>query len=393
MRGEKTMQVAMKSAVVATAVLVAAVSLDPRSARAAEPIRIGGFTSASGPGSFLGDPEAKTFKIEVERINREGGVLGRQLQLIFYDSGSDPKQAVSFARKLIDNDKVDVLIGGSLTGETMAVVPIVQDAEIPYISLAGAAVIIEPVKKWVFKTPHTDRMAVEKDYIDMKKRGLSKIGIIAGSVGFDESCRKEAKNLAPKHGITIVDDQTYAPTDTDMTPQLTNLRSHTDIQAVLDCGSQAPTVITTRNYQQLGMSKIPLYFSHAVASQEYIDGAGAAANGVRIPAAAVLVAEQLPDTDPQKKVGLDYRKAYEAAYHQPISTFGGHAYDALLIYVTAVKQAGSTDKAKVRDAIENLKNVVGTDGIFNFSPTDHMGLDTSAFHMVEIDNGKWKLLY
>ncbi len=376
------------------ALAVAAVSLQGQPARAAEPIRIGGFVSASGPGSFLGDPEAKTLKIEVERANREGGLHGRQLQLTLYDTGSDPKQAVSFARKLIDNDKADVLIGGSLTGETMAVVPVVQDAEIPYISLAGAAVIIEPVKKWVFKTPHTDRMAVQKDFIDMQKRGISKIGIIAGSVGFDESCRKEAKNQAPKYGITVVDDQTYAQTDTDMTPQLTNLRSHTDLQAVLDCGSQAPTAITTRNYQQLGMSsKIPLYFSHAVASQEYIDGAGPAANGVRIPAAAVLIAEQLPDTDPQKKVGLEYRKAYEAAYHQPISTFGGHAYDALLLYVSAVKQAGSTDKAKVRDAIENLKNVVGTDGVFNLSPTDHMGLDTSAFHMVEIENGKWKLLY
>ena len=387
------MKALTKSTILAAAFVVAAASFQPQSSRAAEPIRIGAFVSASGPGSFLGDPEAKTFKLDVERINREGGVLGRQLQLTLYDTGSDPKQAVSFARKLIDNDKVDVLIGGSLTGETMAVVPIVQDAEIPYISLAGAAVIIEPVKKWVFKTPHTDRMAVQKDFIDMQKRGFAKIGIIAGSVGFDESCRKEAKSVAPKHGITVVDDQTYAPTDTDMTPQLTNLRSHADIQAVLDCGSQAPTAITTRNYQQLGMSKIPLYFSHAVASQEYIDGAGAAANGVRIPAAAVLIAEQLPDNDPQKKVGLDYRKAYEAAYHQPISTFGGHAFDALLLYVTAVKEAGSTDKAKVRDAIENLKNVVGVDGVFNLSPTDHMGLDTSAFHMVEIESGKWKLLY
>ena len=387
------MKITARSTILTAAAVAAAWASQPPPARAAEPIRIGAFTSASGPGSFLGDPEAKTLKLEVERVNREGGVLGRQLQLQFYDTGSDPKQAVSFARKLIDNDKADVLIGGSLTGETMAVVPVVQDAEIPFISLGGAAVIIEPVKKWVFKTPHTDRMAVEKDYIDMQKRGLRKIGIIAGSVGFDESCRKEAKNVAPKHGITIVDDQTYAPTDTDMTPQLTNLRSHADIQAVLDCGSQAPTAITTRNYQQLGMSKIPLYFSHAVASQEYIDGAGAAANGVRIPAAAVLIAEQLADSDPQKKVGLDYRKEYEAAYHQPISTFGGHAYDALLLYVSAVKQAGSTDKAKVRDAIENLKNVVGTDGVFNLSPSDHMGLDTSAFHMVEIANGKWKLLY
>lgn len=388
------MKVSARATILTAALIIAAASaFHPQPAIAADPVRIGGFVSASGPGSFLGDPEAKTLKLEIERANREGGVLGRQLQLTLYDTGSDPKQAVSFARKLIDNDKVDVLVGGSLTGETMAVVPIAQDAEIPFISLGGAAVIIEPVKKWVFKTPHTDRMAVEKDYIDMQKRGFSKIGIIAGSVGFDESCRKEAKNLAPKHGITVVDDQTYASTDTDMTPQLTNLRSHADIQAVLDCGSQAPTAITTRNYQQLGMSKIPLYFSHAVASQEYIDGAGAAANGVRIPAAAVLIAEQLADNDPQKKVGLDYRKEYEAAYHQPISTFGGHAYDALLLYLTAVKQVGTTDKAKVRDAIENLKKVVGTDGIFNLSPTDHMGLDTSAFHMVEIQNGKWKLLY
>src|SRR5438105_1454973 len=387
------MKALTKPAILTAALILAAASLHPQPSSAAEPIRIGGFVSASGPGSFLGDPEGKTLKLEIERINRGGGVLGRQLQLTLYDTGSEPKQAVSFARKLIDNDKVDVLIGGSLTGETMAVVPIAQDAEIPFISLGGAAVIVEPVKKWVFKTPHTDRMAVEKDYIDMQKRGFAKIGIIAGSVGFDESCRKEAKNLAAKYGIAVVDDQSYAPTDTDMTPQLTNLRSHAEIQAVLNCGSQAPTAIVARNYQQPGMSKIPLYYSHAIASQEFIDGAGAAANGVRIPAAAVLIAEQLPDTDPQKQVGLDYRKGYEAAYHQPISTFGGHAYDAVLLYVTAVKQVGSTDKAKVRDAIENLKNVVGTDGVFNLSPTDHMGLDTSAFHMVEIQNGKWKLLY
>src|SRR5437588_7400691 len=246
---EEMMKTLAKTTMLTAALVVAVASLHARPASAAEPIRIGGFVSASGPGSFLGDPEGKTLKLEIERINREGGVLGRQLQLILYDTGSDPKQAVSFARKLIDSDKVDVLIGGSLTGETMAVVPVVQDAEIPFISLGGAAVIVEPVKKWVFKTPHTDRMAVEKDYIDMQKRGLSKVGIIAGSVGFDESCRKEAKNLAPKHGISVVDDQTYAPTDTDMTPQLTNLRSHSGIQAVLDCGSQAPTVITTRNYQ------------------------------------------------------------------------------------------------------------------------------------------------
>jgi len=372
------------------AVLAACASV----ATAAEPpIKIGAFVSATGPGSFLGDPEGKTLKLEVGQLNKESGIAGRQVELVLYDTGSDPKQAVSFVRKLIDSDNVDVLIGGSLTGETMAVLPIVADAQIPFISLGGATVIIQPVKKWVFKTPHTDRMAVEKDYIDMEKRGFDKIGLIAGSVAFDESCRKEAHDLAAKHKITIVDDETYAPTDTDMTPQLTKIRSHGEIQAVLDCGSQAPTAITARNYQQLGMSKIPLYYSHAVDSQEFVDAAGAAAEGIRVPAAAMLVADQLPDSDPQKAIGLAYGKAYQNAYHEPISTFGGHAYDALLLYSLAVQKAGSADKAKVRDALETLTNVVGVDGVYNLSPSDHMGLDTSAFHMVEISGGKWKLLY
>jgi branched-chain amino acid transport system substrate-binding protein len=165
------------------------------------------------------------------------------------------------------------------------------------------------------------------------------------------------------------------------------------MQAVLNCGSQAPTAISARNYQRLGMSKTPLYFTHAVASQDFIDAAGPAVEGARLPAAAVLVAEQLPDKDPQKKPGTAYRTAYDATYHKPIATFGGHAVDALALYVAAVKHVGSIDKGKVRDALEQLKNVVGVDGVYNISPTDHMGLNTDAFHMVEVRNNKWKLLY
>jgi branched-chain amino acid transport system substrate-binding protein len=362
------------------------------SVQAAEPIKIGVFVSSSGPGAYFGDPEAKTFKLEVDRINKEGGLLGRQLQLVLYDDASDPKQAVSFARKLVDQDKVDVLLGGSLTGTTMAVVPIAQDAEIPFISLAGGTIIVEPVKKWIFKTPHTDRMAVEKAYLDMQKRKISKIALIGGSVGFDESCRREARNLAPKYGITVLADETWAPTDTDMTPQLTKIREHKDLQAVLNCGTQAPTVISTRNYHKLGM-KAQLYFSHGVASQDFVDNCGPALEGARMPVAAVLVAEQLPAKDPQKKIGLAYRNAYMAAYNKPISTFGGHASDALLLYVTALKKAGTTDKAKVRDAIEGIKNLTGVDGIFNMSPTDHMGLAGDSFRIIEVRNGKFKLLY
>ena len=362
-------------------------------ARAADPIKIGAVQSVTGPAAYFGDPIANTLKLQIDRINRQGGVLGRQLQLFLYDDGSDPKQAVSFVRKLVDQDKVDVVLGGSITPTTMAIVPLATDAEIPVISEAGGTVVVEPVKKWIFKTPHSDRMAVEKDFADMQKRKITKIGLIGGTTGFDEGCRKQAKDLASKYGITILREETWAPSDSDMTPQLVNLRNQKDMQAVLNCGSQAPTAVSARNYQRLGMSKIPLYFSHAVAAQDFLDAAGSSVEGARFPAAAVLVAEQLPDRDPQKKIGIEYQKEYMAAFHKPISTFGGHGYDALLIYLTAVKKVGSTDKAKIREAIEQTKNVIGVDGIYNMSPTDHMGLTMDAFHMVEVKGGKWKLLY
>ncbi len=361
-------------------------------AQAQKPIKIGSFLSITGPASFLGDPEAKTLRLYVDKINKEGGILGRQLELVIYDSAGDAKQATTFARRLIEEDEVDIIIGGSTTGETMAVVPIVMEEEIPFISLAGANVIVEPVKKWVFKMPHSDRMAVEKAYEDMKKRNLTNVAIIGGSGGYDQSCRKEAHAVAPKWGIKIVADETYAPTDTDMSPQLTKIKNTPGVQAIFGCGFGAPTSITARNWSQLGMTNISFYFNHGVASQQFIDGAGGGAEGIRLPVPALLVAEQLPPGDPQREVSLNYIKAYREAYNQPVSGFGGHAYDGLHIALEAIKRAGGTDKAKVRDEIEKTTRFIGTDGIYNMSPEDHMGLSLDSFKMVEVRNNTWKLI-
>lgn len=373
-----------------TLVAGVALTLGALSAFAADPIKIGSVLSVTGPAAFLGDPELKTLQMYVDDINKKGGVIGRPLQLVHYDDGSDASKANGFVKRLIEDDNVDVLVGGTTTGSTMSMVPLAEKANIPFISLAGAVVIIEPVKKWVFKMPHTDRMAAEKVFEDMKKRGISKVALLSESSGFGNSGKKETEGVAAKYGITLVANESYGPKDTDMSPQLTKIRTSPGVQAVFVFGLGQGPAIVTKNYKQLGLD-LPLYHAHGVASDEFIKLAGPAAEGVRLPAAGLLVADKLAANDPQKAVALAYSKAYSAQWKTEVSTFGGHAYDGLMVAVDAIKRANSTDKAKVRDAIEATKGYVGTGGVVNMSATDHMGLDLSAFRMLEIKGGDWTL--
>jgi branched-chain amino acid transport system substrate-binding protein len=268
--------------------------------------------------------------------------------------------------------------------------PLVEEAQTPFISLAGAVMIVEPTRKWVFKTPHTDRMACEKIFVDLKARKLLKVALISGSGGFDKSMRSECLKVAPKHAIEVVADETYGAADTDMTPQLTKIRA-SGAQAVLNAGFGQGPAIVTRNFRQVGLS-LPLYQSHGVASKEYIKLSGPAAEGVRLPAAALLVPDLLAAGDPQKPIVTAYKRDYEARFKSDVSTFGGHAYDGLMLVVGAMKRAGSTDKAKVRDAIEATRGYVGTGGVVNMSASNHLGLDLDAFLMLEVKNGDWSLV-
>lgn len=351
-------------------------------------IKVGAVLSVTGPAAFLGEPELKTLQLYVERINAAGGVLGRKLALVHYDDGSEAAKANNFAKRLLESDKVDLLIGGTTTGATMAMAPLVERAGMPFISLAGGVVIIEPVKKWLFKTPHTDRMAAEKVFADMRARGLTKVGLLSETSGFGQSGRKETLAVAGKYGIEIVADETYGPKDADMTAQLTKIRSAPGVQALFVFGlGQGPAVVT-KNVAQLGI-KLPHYQSHGVASDEYIKLAGAAAEGVRLPSPALLIAEALPASDPQKTVVSSYHKAYKDRFKEDPSTFGGYAHDALMLAADAIKRAGTTDGDKVRSALEQTKGFIGVTGQFNLSATDHMGLDLSAFRLLEIKAGDW----
>ena len=354
-------------------------------------IKIGSVLSVTGPASFLGDPEKKTLEIYIDEINAKGGVNGQKLQLIVYDDAGNANNARTFATRLVEEDKVVAIVGGSTTGSTLAMIPVFEDAKIPFISLAGAIQIVEPVHSWVFKTPHTDKMACEKIFADLKTRKLTTIALISGTDAFGKSMRDQCVAVAPKAGITIATEESYGPRDSDMTPQLTKIQNTAGVQAVVNPGFGQGPAIVTRNYRQLGI-KLPFYQSHGVASKQFIELAGPAAEGVRLPAAALLIADKLPASDPQKPVVVNYTREYQAKSQQAVSTFGGHAYDGLMILVQAMQRAKSADTAKVRDEIEKTKGYIGTGGIVNMSPTDHMGLDLSAFHMLEIKGGDWTLV-
>ena len=373
------------------AAAVGLVALFGTGQQASAQIKIGSTLAVTGPASFLGDPEKKTLQIYVDEINAKGGVNGQKLELIVYDDAANANSARTFATRLVEQDKIVAMVGGSTTGTTMAMIPVFEDAHIPFISLAGAVQIIQPVKKWVFKTPHTDTMACEKIFADLKRRKLTQVALISGTGGFGKSMSVQCHKVASQVGIKIMTEETYGPRDSDMTPQLTKIRDTPGVQAVVNPGFGQGPAIVTRNYRQLGI-KVPLYESHGVCSKQYIKLAGAAAEGVRLPCAALLIADKLPNTDPQKKVVVDYARTFQQKTGQSVSTFGGHAYDGLMILVDAMKRAKSSDPAKVRDEIEKTKGYIGTGGIVNMSPTDHLGLNLSAFHMLEIKNGDWTLV-
>lgn len=361
------------------------------SASAKDSIKIGALVAATGPASFLGDPELKTLKLYVEKINESGGLLGKQIELIAYDTGANPKQATTFVKRLINQDEVVAIIGGSASGETMAIMPFIEKAEIPLVSMAGAISIIKPVQKYTFKTPATDRMACDKIFEYLKSKNQVNVALLSGTDGFGASMRAECIDVAPSHGISIIADESYGPKDTDMTPQLTKIKSISNLQAIVNPGFGQGPAIVTKNYKQLGITQT-LVQSHGVASKKFIELTENANEGVIVASPPVVVASLLEDSNPIKKIALDYIKSYEEKYDEPVSTFGGYAYDALFLIVEGIKKANSTDGKAIRDAIEFTKNYAGLNGIFNMTAEDHLGLDLdSGIKMLVIKNNDWAL--
>ena len=365
----------------------------PQPMAKAEPYKVGAIFAITGPASWLGEPERNTAVMIAEQINAAGGINGHPLDLIVEDTVGDEAKTVTAVKKLIENDKVLAIIGPSRSGTSMAVVPIVMEAKVPLVSCAAAEAIVldkdGTQRAWVFKTPQKDSDAARRILGHMKGKGIAKIAILTSTEGFGAEGRKQLMKLAPEFGVEIVADETYGPKDTDMTAQLAKIKG-TPAQAVVDWAIVPAQAIVCKNMKQLGMT-IPLYQSHGFGNIKYARAAGEAAEGTIFPCGRLLVADTLPADHPQKKVLAEYKDAYEKKFKEDVSTFGGHAYDALWLVVEALKTTGP-DRAKIRDALENTKEFIGTGGVFHFSPTDHNGLTADAFEMLVVKDGKFVVL-
>lgn len=381
---------------------VLAVALAAPSVAARLPIKIGVVVDITGGSSSLGVPERNTFQLVQEDLDRQGGILGWPVRYIILDGESDPTKNAIAVRRLIDEERVVAVVCCTITPSSMAIIDAVQRAQVPNISLAASAMIVEPVEDryWVFKTPQSDALVVDvlTDY--MVRRGVRRLAWLGFADAYGQGGEAELLRLAPPKGIQIVANEKFNRTDTDVTAQVTRAaRANPDAWLIWAIPPGAN--VAQRNIRDLGLTQ-PIYQSHGVANPQFLSLGGASVEGTILAVGKIIVADQLPDSDPQKPVLLDYVRRYEQRFGRgSVTTFGGHALDAALILHPAIERVlrpgVSPDdirafRAALREEIEKSTHIVGITGIFNMSARDHLGLDRRALAIVEVRKGQWTLL-
>ncbi|MEX2461564.1 MAG: ABC transporter substrate-binding protein [Paenibacillaceae bacterium] len=354
-----------------------------------ETIKIGGVFSASGGSSTLGKPQMDTLKMLVEEANAAGGISGKKIELYTYDDKSDQNEAVLNMKKLLEQDKVSVVVGGTISGNALAIIPLAEKAKVPLIAVAASKNINIPTKQFVFKTAQGDDLVVPRAIEYLKANNLTNIAWLNVDNSFGSSALAEFKKLAPVAGIKAVIEDVFDPTVNDAKPMLTRVKN-ANPQAIIIWGTTQESAVVTKNVREVGI-KLPIIESHGIANSQFIDLTGEASEGVVFPAGNLLVSDQLGADNAQKKVLEQYKKQFEDKYGYAASTFGGHVWDAFEIIKKAVETAG-TDPVKLRDAMENgTKDFVGVSGIFTMSADNHNGLKTDALAIIEIKAKKWTL--
>jgi branched-chain amino acid transport system substrate-binding protein len=368
--------------------VVCAVLVAAGPAAAADTIKVGAILAVTGPAAFLGAPEAKTLEMLTEQVNAKGGVKGMKVELLIKDSAGDAEKALSLAKQLVEEEKVFAVLGPSTSGESMKIKQYMDDNATLLLSCAAAEAITTPVLKWVFKTPQNDANATRMIFADLKNKGLKKVGVLHSNTGFGKAGKGQLEKIAPEFGLEIVIAEEYDKAAVDLDAEVTKLKAK-DVQAVVNWSIEPAQSKVPVSMRKMGWM-VPLYQSHGFGNIKYVEAAGPAAEGILFPAGRLLVADVLPATYAQKTLLQLYKKDYFAWAKEEASTFGGHAYDAFTLLMKAI-EVGGADKGKARDALENLKNFVGTGGVFSFSPTDHNGLGIDAFEMLTVKDGKFVL--
>ncbi|MFD2235988.1 ABC transporter substrate-binding protein [Aureimonas populi] len=361
----------------------------------AQTVKIGAVISETGPGASLGIPEANSLRLLPTEVD------GHDIQYIILDDGSDATRAVTAMRKLVAEDRVDAVIGSSVTPASLAMVEVAGELQVPTISLAGSAAIVTPVegaREWMFKTAQNDALMAGAIADHMAANEVETVGIIAFSDSYGDNWISVVTPLLEEKGIEIVASERYARTDTSVTGQMLRVTSSRP-DAVFVIGAGTPAVLpqqalVQRNYQGL------VYQTHGVANSDFLRVGGAAVNGAIMPVGPVVVAEQLPDDHPSKEAAVAYKESYEAAHGAgSVSAFGSYAHDAGILLQNAIPVAARSAepgtpefRAALRDALEGLSDVTYVNGVATMSPTDHIGQDERARVIVTIEDGGWKLL-
>lgn len=372
-------------------VLLAGLALLASPALAAEPIKIGAFFDLSGRAAFIGTPTKLVAEMVVDKINAQGGINGRPLELVIADTEANPARAASIAKKFIYKDQVAAIIGPTLTDTGMAAKKVVEKGRIPTFMTVGGDPVIMGGKfgsfDWVFKSPQRSSTAVERLFMYLKEKGLTRVALLTAADGFGKDGSRWMHKLAPKYGIELLGEESFGTRDTDMTAQLTKARNLSP-QALVAWTIGPAGSIVAKNKAQLGID-LPLFQCHGLPDPKYVELAGTASEGDRMPATKLMVADELPDNDPQKPAIQEFIKLYQAKGYDkqfPINTHSGYAWDAIMIVADAMKKVG-TEPAALRKAIEDTKGYVGISGVYNLTPEDHNGLGVDSMVMVEVKDG------
>ncbi len=349
-------------------------------------IRIGTVFAVTGPASSLGKPEKDTAAMLQAQYAAEGGIGGRPVQILTYDSETDPTKALLLMKKAVTEDSVIAVVGGTTSPESQAMADYAMQVEIPFMSVAASTTLSVPSRIWVFQMPQRNSTAAAKAMEYLVAVHAKTFAFLYRNDDFGQDGLVAMQTYASQRGITLVDSEPFAAIDTDLSPQVVRARA-ANPDAIVVWSTPPTASIAVKNIRQLGM-QAPILESHGIANKAFIQLAGPAAEGVVFPSGKLLVVGQLPGTDPQKPLLEKYGRDFEAASHYAASTFGGHAFDGITMLIDAIRRAGP-DRAKIRDYVEHLRGFVGTGGVFNMSPQDHNGLSTKDMVLIAIRDGNW----